>query len=200
MEAKIRFPLQWDKLAAAIAYLTERSQNDDHFGFAKLVKLLYYADCAAYIRTGHPITGVTYVHMPHGPYPDDWQAILQRLEDEKAVKTLKEYVPKGYWRRRPVAGGSAAMAALTEKEQQFLDEQLRRFTDFSAVEIEEYSHDELAWDATAQGEVMPYELSGIRRPGPPDEETIARGRRIAKRIREEGRRVSRVLVEPGETL
>lgn len=200
MQEKISFPVQWDKLVAAVAYLTERSRNDDHFGFTKLVKMLYYADCAAYLRTGRPITGVSYIHMPNGPYPDDWQAILKRLEDEKAIKILKEYAPKGYWSRRPVAGGSAVMDALTEREQQFLDEQLRRFTDFSAVEIEEYSHDELAWGATAQGEMMPYELSGIRRPGPPDEETIARGRRIAKRIREEGRRVSRVLVEPGETL
>ena len=200
MEAKIRFPLQWDKLAAAVAYLTERSQNDNHFGFAKLVMLLYYADCAAYMRTGQPITGVTYVHMPHGPYPDDWPGIVQRLEDERAIKILKEYVPKGYWHRRPVAGGSAAMAALDEKEQGFLDEQLRKFADFSAVQIEEYSHDDLAWHVAKQGEVVPYELCGIRRPGPPDEETIARGRRIAKRIREEGRQVSRVLVERDETL
>jgi len=200
VEAKISFPLEWGKLAAAVSYLTERSRNDEHFGFAKLVKMLYYADCAAYIRSGRPITGATYVHMPNGPYPDDWPAMLERLEAEQAIKVLKEYAAKGYWMRRPIVEGSAVTDALTEKEQGFLDEQLRRFADFSAVEIEEYSHDELAWGATAQGEMMPYELSGIRRPGPPDEETIARGRRIAKRIREEGRRVSRVLVEPGETL
>ncbi|MYC33382.1 MAG: DUF4065 domain-containing protein [Chloroflexi bacterium] len=200
MEAKISFPLEWGKLAAAVSYLTERSRNDEHFGFAKLVKMLYYADCAAYIRTGRPITGVTYVHMPHGPYPDDWQAILQRLEDKQAIKILKEYVPKGYWRRRPVSGGPVAADALDEKEQVFLDEQLRRFADFSTTQIEEYSQDELAWHVAQQGEAIPYELCGIRRPGPPDEETIARGRRIAKRIREEGRRVSRVLVERDETL
>lgn len=200
MKERQSFSLQWDKLAAAVAYLAERSWHDDAFGETKLVKLLYYADCTAYQRTGKPITGLTYVHMPHGPYPDDWQANLKRLEDDQVIKILEEYAPKGYWTRRPIVEGSAATDALTEKEQQFLDEQLRRFADFSAVQIEEYSHDELAWGATAQGEVMPYELSGIRRPGPPDEETIARGRRIAKRIREEGRRVSRVLVERGETL
>lgn len=199
MEGKVSFPLKWDKLAAAVAYLTERSRHDGHFGFAKLVKLLYYADCTAYIRTGQPITGVTYVHMPHGPYPDDWPAMLKRLEAEQAIKVLKEYAPKGYWTRRPAAGDGAAAAALTEKERSFLDEQLRQFADFSAIQIEEYSHDELAWGATTQGEVMPYELSGIRRPGPPDAETIARGLRIAKRIREEGRQVSRVLVDRDET-
>ena len=199
MEEWKTFPLQWDKFAAAVAYLAEGSRDDDEFRLPKLVKLLYYADCAAYFHTGRPITGATYVRMPHGPYPDDWAALLRRLEDEQAIKILKDYVPKGYWRRRPVAGGSAAADALDEKERGFLDEQLQRFADFSAGEIEEYSHDDAGWHVVKQGEAIPYEWAWIRRPGPPDEETIARGRRIAKRIREEGRRVSRVLVERDET-
>ena len=201
MEERKTFPLQWDKLAAAVAYLAERSRNDDYFGVTKLVKLLYYADCAAYLRTGRPITGATYVHMPHGPYPDDWQRIERWLEDEQAIVILDEDIPNGHRRRRPVAGGTAAADALDEGERRFLDEQLRRFADFSATQIEDYSHDELAWHVAKQGEVVPYELSGIRRPsGPPDEETTARGRRIAKRIREEGRRVTRVLVKRDETV
>jgi len=195
VEAKISFPLEWGKLAAAVAYLTERSHNDDHFGFAKLVKMLYYADCAAYIRTGRPITGATYVHMPNGPYPDDWPAMLERLEAEQAIKVLKEYAAKGYWMRRPIVEGSAVTDALTEKEQGFLDEQLRRFADFSAMEIEEYCHDDLAWGVTKQGEVMPYELCGIRRPGPPTDEILERARRIAEDIRKNGRQISRILVE-----
>ncbi len=195
MEGDVRFPLKWDKLAAAVAYLTERSQHDSHFGFAKLVKLLYYADCAAYIRTSQPITDVTYVHTPHGPYPDDWPAMLKRLEAEQAIKILTEYAPKGYWTRRPVAGHAAAAAALTEKERSFLDEQLRRFADFSVVQIEEYSHDELAWRVTAQGAAMPYELCGIRMPGPVTDDIRQRAQRIADDIRSNGRQISRILVE-----
>ena len=200
MEERKIFPLRWDKLAAAVAYLAERSRNDDYFGATKLVKLLYYADCEAYLRMGQPITGATYIHMPHGPYPDEWQAMLRQLQDEQAIRILEEDIPNGNRRRRPVAGTPATTDALTEQELRFLDEQLQRFADFNAAQIEEYSHDELAWYVTKQGEVVPYELSGIRRPGPPDDETKARGRRIAKRIREEGRRVSRVLVERDETL
>ena len=37
MEGKISFELEWDKFAAAVAYLTERSRNDDNFGVVKLV-------------------------------------------------------------------------------------------------------------------------------------------------------------------
>ena len=195
MEHQARFPLRWDKLAASVAYLTERSRHDDHFGFAKLVKLLYYADCVAYVRTGQPITGVTYVHMPHGPYPDDWPAMLKRLESDQAIRILKQYDPKGYWTRRPVVSDTAATVALADKEPSFLDEQLRHFADFSAAQIEEYSHDELAWRVTAQGAAMPYELCGIRMPGPVTDDVRQRAQRIAEDIRSNGRQISRILVE-----
>ncbi len=195
MEGRKRFPPQWEKLAAAVAYLTERSRRDDAFGLTKLVKLLYYADCAAYLRTGQPITGTPYVHMPHGPYPDDWENILRRLQDEHVISVLPEEIPNGNQRRRPVAGLPSAAAALTEPERRILDEQLRRFADFNAARIEEYSHDELAWRITKQGEAVPYELSGLRMPGPITHDVRERGNRIADRIRKDGRQTSRILVE-----
>ena len=66
MAEYIRFFTNPDKLSAAIVYLAQRSLHDDHFGETKLVKLMYYADCAAYQRTGEPITGTTYI--PHGSW------------------------------------------------------------------------------------------------------------------------------------
>ena len=200
MENQIRFPLRWEKLAAAVAYLAQQSLRDDRFGETKLVKLLYYADCAAYQRTGEPITGTTYIRMPHGPYPDDWQVNKRRLEDSGIIQVVNENISATHTRQRALAGANASSGALTERDKAFLDEQLRRFREFTAAAIEEYSHNDVAWDVTDQGAPMPYELSGIRRPGPPDEETIARGRRIAKRIREEGRRVSRVIIERNDPL
>lgn len=200
MEGRKHFPLQWDKLTAAVSYLAERSRHDDSFGTIKLVKLLYYADCAAYLRTGQPITGATYIHMEHGPYPEDWQSMLRQLEREEIVRINVEDIQGNYRRRRPVVGASASSELLTETDRALLDEQLHRFADFNAGQIEEYSHDELGWHVTTHGEVIPYDLSGIRRPGPPDEETRARGRRIAKRLQEEGRSVSRLMVARDEPL
>ena len=201
MENQLHFPLQWEKLAAAVAYLVQQSLHDDRFGETKLVKLLYYADCAAYQRTGEPITGATYIRMPHGPYPDGWPANRRRLEDLGIIQVIDENVSTTHTRQRALSGTNASVDALTDRDKVFLDEQLRRFREFTAAAIEEYSHGELAWDAAHEREAMPYELSGIRRPSlPPDAETIARGRRIAKRIREEGRRVSRLVVDRDETL
>lgn len=195
MDTPTRFQLRWDKLKAAVAYLTERSLRDENFGQVKLVKLLYYADCAAYLRTGQPLTGSNYVRQEHGPYPEDWRSITERLEREGVMRIHPEDIPGGYRRRRPVPAGMSSGYLLTEQERTFLDDQLRRFAEFNAAQIEEYSHDEVAWRTTEPGRVIPWELAGFRMPGPPDEETKARGRRIADRIRRNGRQVSRILVE-----
>lgn len=195
MDAPIRFQLQWDKLKAAVAYLAERSIRDENFGQVKLVKLLYYADCAAYLRTGRPLTGANYVRQEHGPYPEDWRSITKQLERDGVVRIHSEEIPDGSRRRRAVPAGASSGYSLTEQERTFLDDQLRRFAEFNAAQIEEYSHDEAAWQTTEPGRVIPWELAGFRIPSPPDEETKARGQRIADRIRRDGRQVSRILVE-----
>lgn len=200
MENPVRFSVQWERLAAAVAHLAQHSLDNDPLEESKLVKLLYYADCAAYQRSGQPITGTTYIRMPHGPYPHEWHITRSRLEDLGVVRLTHEDISTDPTRHRIVAGANAAVDALTEQDKAILDEQSRRFWKFTATAMAEYSHEDLAWHITAEGEPMPYEVSGIRRPGPPDEETLARGRRIAKRIREEGRRVSRVLVTRDETV
>lgn len=195
MQGNTDFSLRWDKFTAVVAYLTDRSRNDGKFGTVKLVKLLYYSDCAAYLATGQPITGATYIRMPHGPYPDSWQTMLARLQDEGVVEIVKEGFSKGYQRNRPIGGNQTDLSSLTEREKSFLDDQLRRFADFSGQEIEDYSHDELAWRVTDQGQPIPHRLLGIRTPGPITEGVRTRGNRIADRIRKNGRQPYRIVVE-----
>lgn len=185
-----RFAVDRDKLAAAVAYLAERSLADDAFGETKLVTLLYYADCAAYVRSGQPITGAAYIRRNHMPCPQDWPATERMLERKGVISVVKETMPGGYQRHRlrPAPAPAADTAALTELERAVLDEQLLRFADFSAGDLEQYFRDELVWYVTAPDAVIPFNLVGIRRPTrPPSAETLAHARRVAKRIREQGR-------------
>ena len=192
MPEYVRFRPDPDKLAAAVAYLAQRSLHDDNFGETKLVKLLYYADCAAYRRAGQPITGTTYIRMDHGPCPDGWSAVIQDLAERGVVRLPEEgFRTTGAVRKRWLPHENTDSAALTEDDRRYLDEQVTRFREHNAGQIEAYSHDDLAWNATAPRQMMPYEMSGIRRPGPPDEETRARGLRILERVKKEGRRIGR---------
>lgn len=188
MTENIRFAADLDKLCAAVVYLAESSIHDDAFGAAKLVKLLYFADCAAYLRRGKPITGCAYLRMEHGPYPQDWAATERMLERNGIVRVVEESITGGYRRQRWLPLQPSDPAALTDAERGILDEQLRRFADFNAAQIEEYSYAEVGWRSARPGAVIPYNLAGFRMPPPPDAETRARGQRIADTIREKGYR------------
>ena len=189
-----RFAVDRDKLAAAVAYLAERSRGDGAFGETKLVTLLYYADCAAYLRRGQPITGAAYIRRNHMPCPQDWPATERMLERKGVISVVKETMPGGGHRQcwRPAV--AADTAALTDLERAVLDEQLLRFADFSVGDLERYFRDELVWYVTAPDAVIPFNLVGFRRPTrPPSAETLAHARRAAKRIRERGYETARDL-------
>ena len=62
-----------------------------------------------------------------------------------------------------------------------MDEQLQRFMEFNAAGIASYSHQEVAWRATEDGEPMDYELAGISAP-PMSQQSIRRGQAIANAI------------------
>ncbi len=176
------FSQDLDKLIEAALYLCERSADDPNFGMTKLVKLLYYADCSAYMQQGEPITGSAYLHFPHGPYPENWYRARAQMERSGAVTLLRESAGAHYHRYRLLPNRPANRELLSPAELTLLDEQVHRFAGFNAAAIEHYSHQEVAWRATEDGEPMDYELAGITAP-PLSQNSVRRGQAIADAIR-----------------
>ena len=176
------FEQDLDKLVEAALYVLERSADDPNLGITKLVKLLYFADCTAYQDRGQPITGTTYRHFPHGPYPDNWHQVRQKIEESGAAAILRESMGYGYHRYRLLGNRPANRELLSREELALLDEQIQRFAEYNAGAIESYSHQEIAWRATEDGEPMDYELAGIMAP-PLSQNSIRRGQAISDAIR-----------------
>ena len=149
------------KLAEAVIYLSHLSDDDPNFGMPKLAKLLYYSDCAAYTQHGKPITGTTYLHFPHGPFPENWYRVREQMEQNGDVDVIYETAAPGYHRYRLRPRRPADLELLSPDDRAILDEQVQRFAAFNAAGIEQYSHEEISWLSTDNGEPMPYELSGI---------------------------------------
>ena len=155
------FQLRPDKLTEAVVHLVRGSEQDPNFGETKLVKLLYYADCAAYLQTGEPITGVTYLRYPHGPYPEAWATRKRDMELAGIVDIFSEELAADVHRHRWIAGRAAETDVLSPQEAAILSEQLQRFADFNATEIVDYAHQEFGWILTEPGEPIPYDLAGL---------------------------------------
>ena len=176
-----RFDRNMGKLTAAVVHFIEGSKSDQNFGETKLVKLLYFADCAAFWRRGEPITGSTYVHYQFGPYPLDWYISKSEMQESGAVLVEREVVYGTYPRHRWTALKPGEVELLEPDEREILDEQLKRFAHFNASGIVEYSHREIAWLTTEEGEPLAYEDAGFAaRPLSAEDREI--GRRISDGI------------------
>ena len=179
--AQESFSQDLDKLIEAALYLGERSENDPYFGVSKLARLLYYSDCGAYILLGAPITGTTYLHFPHGPYPENWHQARARMEKTGAITVLRDSHAQGYHRYGLLTNRPANREMLAPEELEEMDAQLERFSAYSAAAIEDYSQYEAAWLATEDGQPMAYELAGVAAP-PLSQNSIRHGLKVANDI------------------
>ena len=152
------------KLVEAAIYLCELSVDDSEFGVSKLTKLLYYADCDAYLEHGEPITGTTYLHFPHGPHPENWHQVRERMEQHGDVEILYDTAVAGYQLYLMLPLRSANLELLSSNDRRLLEAQVKRFAGFNAAGIEQYSHQDIGWRSTEDGEPISYALAGVFSP------------------------------------
>ena len=90
-----------EKLQQVILYFLEHI-NNVHLGRTKLMKLLYFVDFDHYEAHGVPVTGATYRKLPHGPYPDKVEKLIQMMEKRGLEKhyVRKFVMEKGRWLRK----------------------------------------------------------------------------------------------------
>ena len=192
MTTQQSFTQDLDKFIEAALYIGERSENDPYFGVSKLARLLYYSDCGAYALLGKPITGTTYIHFPHGPYPENWYQARMKMEESGAITVLRDSHAQGYHRYGLLTNRPASREVLAPEELEELDFQLERFASYSAAAIEDYSQYEAAWLATEDGQPLAYELAGITAP-PLSQNSTRRVMEIAERRAAEGTPVDPVV-------
>ncbi|MCY4556836.1 MAG: Panacea domain-containing protein [Chloroflexi bacterium] len=152
---------QIEKLIEAVVFISQQSEGDPNFGMNKLAKLLYYADCEAFVQTGETITGTAYVHFPHGPYPQDWHEVRRRMAESGDVAIVYERPGEDVSRYSIQAKRLPNLELLSPVDCRILRSQLDRFWTFNARRIEKHVQNEVSWLATEDGELMPIGLAYI---------------------------------------
>lgn len=109
--------------------------------YMKLIKLLYFADRAALLRLGRPITYDQWVSMPHGP-------ILSRTYDLVVAEPAPDESP--YWRRyiSPVIGDYEVEALnedpptdqLSKAQEEILDSVFNEWGHLDRWQVRDASH------------------------------------------------------------
>jgi len=144
-------PFSLEKMAAMVLYLANRTTD---LYKTKLNKLLFYADFVNYYLHGNSISGSRYVHLPYGPVPDAYEDTLETLNHYGVIDLAKQNSAE------LIRSGDGQLGdPLTDVEKSSIDWVLERYGDFSATQLTEISHREMAYKNTKSGEEIAYEYA-----------------------------------------
>lgn len=161
-EERISVPtLQVSKFKNILLYILERYAGKPNVGETVLYKLLYFSDFNYYELYEEHLTGATYRKLPYGPVPQKLDTIIGQMIEKGQLQRVKtEY--NGYPQTRYLPLKKADLTELRASEKDIIDRVIEQMSDWSAAAISNYSHKDMPWLASKEGEEINYELAFYR--------------------------------------
>ncbi len=161
-EYRISVPeLKVNKFKEILLYILEKCAGKPNVGETVLYKLLYFSDFNYYELYEEHLSGAEYRKLPYGPVPQKLNTIIGQMIANKQLKRFKvDY--HGYPQTRYMPLSKPDLSGLSAREKDVIDKVIDHFSDWSASSISEYSHKDMPWLASKEGEVIDYELAFYR--------------------------------------
>lgn len=161
-EERISVPtLQISKFKNVLLYILERCAGKPNVGETVLYKLLYFSDFNYYELYEEHLTGAKYRKLPYGPVPQKLDTIIGQMIEKGQLQRVKtEY--HGYPQTRYLPLEKADLTELRASEKEIIDRVIEQMSDWSAAAISNYSHKDLPWEVTDEGQDISYELAFYR--------------------------------------
>jgi len=135
-------------------------EHDRKLTKTKLAKLVYLSDFAYYSKTGRPMTGLSYRHIPQGPVSDTYFRIIDELFENGAI-TIEQRGTAMMIHANEVAPQSL----LSEEERDLIISICEKWQQRPTQEIVEFTHRQIPWKTSRQEDIIPYELIKQEAPG-----------------------------------
>jgi transcriptional regulator with XRE-family HTH domain len=149
-----------EKLREVLLYLTNKVGAKANVGETVLYKLLYFIDFDYYEKTGHSITGLTYVKLPHGPAPkpSTFSGVIAKMKHDQEIETVEtKYFSFNQKKYLPLKSADARnLSNLTAAELEHINWEINRLSDKSAKELSEFSHYDTPWVVAKNNQPIKY--------------------------------------------
>jgi uncharacterized phage-associated protein len=153
--------LKVDKFKNVVLYILEKCAGKPNVGETVLYKLLYFSDFNYYELYEEHLTGAKYRKLPYGPVPQKLDSIINQMIEKGQLQRVKtDY--HGYPQTRYLPLEKADLTELKASEKEIIDKVIEQLSDWSAAAISNYSHKDMPWLASKEGEEINYELAFYR--------------------------------------
>ena len=143
------------KFKEVLIYILEQVGSKPNIGETVLYKLLYFIDFNFYEKYEEQLIGATYIKNHHGPTPKEFIKVVEEMEGKELVKVKEKYFQYPQTKYLPLRKSDLTQLKAHEKE--MIDDVLNKLSNMNASEISEYSHNDVPWQTTEDGEVIEYE-------------------------------------------
>ena len=158
LEERISLPiLHADKFKNVLLYILEKCAGKPNVGETVLNKLLYFSDFNYYEMYEEHLTGATYRKLPYGPVPQNMDSVIDQMIRKGELRRIKtNYYGLPQTRYIPLIKSDLTQFKASEKE--IIDRVIDQMSDWSGTAISNYSHKDMPWLASKEGEEIDYEL------------------------------------------
>lgn len=151
------------KFKEVLLYILNKAGAKENIGETVIYKLLYFIDFDFYEKYEEQLVGATYIKNKYGPTPIEFAKIVDKMiKDGEIEKVKSEYFKlqqtKYLPRRKP------DLTKLKANEIEVIDDVLNRLSEMNASQISAYSHNDVPWMTTGDGEAIEYESVFYRTP------------------------------------
>lgn len=144
------------KFKEVLLYILSKVGSKPNIGETVIYKLLYFIDFDFYEKYEEQLIGATYRKNHYGPTPIEFKEIVNdMISNKELIKVENEYFNYPQIKYLPLR--EPDLSVLKAHELELIDEVLNKLSHMNAKEISEYSHNDVPWLVTEEGEIIEYE-------------------------------------------
>lgn len=144
------------KFREVLLYILNKVGSKTNIGETVLYKLFYFIDFDYYEKYEEQLIGAAYQKNHYGPTPVEFAKVVEGMKVKgDLVEVQSQYFQYPQRKYMPVREPDLSM--LSADEIKTIDEVLERLSDMNAAQISEYSHGDVPWRTTQDGEIIDYE-------------------------------------------
>jgi transcriptional regulator with XRE-family HTH domain len=144
-----------EKFKEVLLYILNKVGAKSNIGETVVYKLLYFIDFNYYEKYEEQLIGATYIKNRFGPTPVEFIKIVETMIDKDLIKVKSKYFD--YHQAKYLPLRKPDLTKFKASEIAIIDDVLNRLSDMNASQISDYSHGDVPWMTTEEGEPIEYE-------------------------------------------
>ena len=145
-----------EKFKEILLYILAKVGSKPNIGETVIYKLLYFIDFDYYEKYEEQLIGATYIKNKHGPTPIEFKKIVDKMIKDKEIEKIKSTYfsfpqTKYFPLRKP------DLSELKANEMELIEQVLCKLSDMNAIQISEYSRNDVPWLTTENEKEIEYE-------------------------------------------